>query len=256
MADHTLSEQAFERFRHIQIAAIAQGPGEEPRIEQVQHRVFDPADILVDGHPILRRGAIEGRTRTERAEANEIPGRIDKGVERVGFALRRFAADRAVDMLPGRMVVQRIAGLVEGDIFRQRDGQIRLRHRHSAAIRAMDHRHRAAPVTLARHTPVAQPVIDGAFAGAHLDQPVDGGTDRARHVESVQELGIDQRAVAGIGLVADRVGRRILFRRADDGNDVEPIFTGELQIALIVTGAAEDRAGAVFHQHEIGDIDR
>ena len=36
-----------------------------------------------------------------------------------------------------------------------------------------------------------------------------------------------------------------------------PLICGEPSvIALIVRGAAEDRAGAVFHQHEIGDVNR
>ena len=74
--------------------------------------------------------------------------RIDQG---------RFAAAlRAVDLLPGRMVVERIARLIEGGIARQFHRQIFFRHRHDAARRTMDHRDRTAPVALARDAPVAQ----------------------------------------------------------------------------------------------------
>ena len=44
---------------------------------------------------------------------------------------------------------QRIAGLVERHILGQRHRQIFLRHRHDAALGAMDRRDRAAPITLA-----------------------------------------------------------------------------------------------------------
>jgi hypothetical protein len=47
-------------------------------------------------------------------------------------------------------MVQRIAGLLEGDVVRQQDRQVLVRHRHDAAALAMDDRDRAAPVALAR----------------------------------------------------------------------------------------------------------
>ena len=34
------------------------------------------------------------------------------------------------------------------------------------------------------------------------------------------------------------------------------VLVDEVEVALVVRRAAEDGAGAVFHQHEIGDIDR
>ena len=36
----------------------------------------------------------------------------------------------------------------------------------------------------------------------------------------------------------------------------QAVFAREVQVALVVRRAAEDRAGAVIHQHEIRDIDR
>ena len=33
----------------------------------------------------------------------------------------------------------------------------------------------------------------------------------------------------------------------------QPVFAGKVEVALVVRRAAEDGAGAVFHQHEIGD---
>src|SRR5690606_30251547 len=34
------------------------------------------------------------------------------------------------------------------------------------------------------------------------------------------------------------------------------VLLREVEVALVVRGAGEDRAGAIFHQHEIRDIDR
>jgi hypothetical protein len=53
-------------------------------------------------------------------EAREIPGRIDEGVHRVGVAPRVPAAVRAGDVLACRVMVERVARLLERDIRRQR----------------------------------------------------------------------------------------------------------------------------------------
>ena len=44
--------------------------------------------------------------------------------------------------------------------------------------------------------------------------------------------------------------------RQDDGCYVQPVLPCEVQVALIVGRTAEDGTLAVFHQHEIRDIDR
>lgn len=62
------------------------------------------------------------------------------------------------------MTVERIAGLVESDVVWQLDRQVRLRHCHDTAIIAMDDRDRAAPITLAGNTPVAQTEVDLTLA--------------------------------------------------------------------------------------------
>src|SRR3546814_9022821 len=75
----------------------------EARVEQVEDRMFDAADILVDGQPARDHCGVERLVRRGAGEAEEIPARIDEGVERVGLAHRRAAARRAGDMLPRRM---------------------------------------------------------------------------------------------------------------------------------------------------------
>ena len=73
---------------------------------------------------------------------------------------------------------------------------------------------------------------------------------------AVEEARIDHAAVAVIGDVRDQEGFRVLTFGTDHRRISEAIFIDEIEVALVVCGAAEDRTGAVFHQHEIGDVDR
>ena len=167
---HALGEQAGERFLHRDVAGVLHRAGEEAGIQQVQDRVLDAADILVHRHPVIDRRLHQRDVGGRAAIAGEIPGAVDEGVERVGLPPGRGAAGRAGDVLPGRVVVQRVAGPVEGDVVGQAHRQLVVRHRHRAAGVAMDDRDRAAPVALAGHAPVAQPPVGQALADAQLFQ--------------------------------------------------------------------------------------
>ena len=162
---HALGEHAGERLVHTDVAGGLHGAGEEARVEQMQDRVLDAADILIDRHH-----AVDDRGRGRRVlvpwigEARKVPGRVDERVHGVGVAQRLAAALRAGDMLPGRMMVERVARLVEADILRQHDRQVLVRHRHHAACGAVDHRDRAAPIALPRDAPVAQAEVYLALA--------------------------------------------------------------------------------------------
>ena len=63
-------------------------------------------------------------------------------------------------------------------------------------------------------------------------------------------------AGAGIGLIPDGEGFRIGTIGHHHRQHRQLVFAREIQIALIVRGTAENRAGAVTHQHEIGDHHR
>ena len=56
--------------------------------------------------------------------------------------------------------------------------------------------------------------------------------------------------------IANAEACRIRPRRQHNGGHGKPIFAREIQIALIMRGAAENRTRAIFHQHEIRDPDR
>ena len=159
-------------------------------------------------------------------------------------------------MLPRRMAVERIARPVEGDVVRQFYGQVLLRHRHDTALVAMDRRNRATPVTLARHQPVAQAVLRCAFADAHFFEAGDHLRLGFLDTEPVQEIGVDDHAIVDERRIGDAEALGIGVGRRHHGQDRQAVFGGELVVALVVAGAAEDGTGAVFHQHEIGGIDR
>src|SRR5437879_1816713 len=72
---------------------VGQGLGVEPGVEQMEDGVGDTADVLVDRHPVLDQGLVEGHIGRPRvAEAKEVPRRVDEGVQGVGLPLRRPTA--------------------------------------------------------------------------------------------------------------------------------------------------------------------
>ena len=121
MADHALREEPGKRFRQLHMTGHAHRAGEEARIEQMQNRVLDAADILVDRQPVIDGGARHRLIGARAAEAREIPRGVDEGVERIGLARCRLPARRARHVFPGRVALERIARLIEADIFRQHD---------------------------------------------------------------------------------------------------------------------------------------
>ena len=125
----------------------------------------------------------------------------------------------------------------------------------------MDDRDRAAPVALTRYAPVAQLEIDltlglRPIADRRRLQPARHLLLRRLDRHAIEEARIDHQAVAVIGDLVDRESRGIDARRADDRRRAETIDVDEVEVALIVRRAAEDRACAVIHQDEVGDIDR
>src|SRR5229473_1214967 len=76
---------------------------------RMKKRVLDAADILVDRHqPVRHRGRGRRVLIPRIGEAREVPRRVDEGVHGVGFAQRLAAALGAGDVLPGRMMVERV----------------------------------------------------------------------------------------------------------------------------------------------------
>ena len=64
LRDHPLREQRPEGLLEVEVAEVRERLGEEARVHQVQDRVLDPADVLIDRHPLA--AAPPGPTRPRR----------------------------------------------------------------------------------------------------------------------------------------------------------------------------------------------
>src|ERR1700737_65528 len=93
------------------MAGRPHGAGEKSAVEQVKHRVLDPADVLVNRQPGIGQGAIGRRGFSPRiGKAGEIPRGVDERVLGVGFAASGPATGWTADVLPGRVMFKRVAG--------------------------------------------------------------------------------------------------------------------------------------------------
>ena len=249
---HALREEARERLTHrqVQFADIPHRAREGAGIEKVQHGMFDAADVLIDGQPV---GAL--RRIADRGKAGIVPGAVHERVQRIGLPARRLSAGGAVHVFPGRVMVQRIARLVEGHILRQAHRQHLRRHRHDAADLAINHRDRAAPIALAREAPVAQAVIDRTLTMFRGLEFRDRQALGLVHRKPVEEAGIEDSTRTGIGLVVNAEVFRGGVRRQDNRCHRQRELARKIEVALIVRRAAEDRAAAIARQHEVGGPD-
>jgi hypothetical protein len=69
---------------------------EEARVHQVQDRVLDAADVLIDRHPAVEDLRVPGGVVVAGVRvAQVVPGGVDERVHRVRLAPGRAAADRA-----------------------------------------------------------------------------------------------------------------------------------------------------------------
>ena len=78
---------------------------------------------------------------------------------------------------------------------------------------------------------------------------------RLLDAEAVEEGGIVDLPVIGIGGRLHGEGRRVGIRWQHDGDHGKAVFARKIEVALVMGRAAEDGAGAVFDEHEIGDVD-
>ena len=114
---------------------------------------------------------------------------------------------------------------------------------------------RRAPIALPGNAPVAQPPYGAPLAPA---ASLGAGDDRLLGVldrHAVEEVGVDDHPVARFGLALERlVGAGRIGR--DHAQDRQFVFGSEFEVALVMPRHAHHRAGAIFHQHEVGDEDR
>ncbi len=241
-------------------AHIAQGPREEAGIEQVQDGVLDAADVLVDRHPTGHQLRVERPVGGPRvAEAQEVPRRIHEGVHGVGLAGGRSAALWACRHAEGIARGQgRDTGRLELDVVGGEHGQLVLGHRHDAVVRAVDDGDRAAPESLPRHQPVAQPVVHRSHADAFGLQPLDGLRLGLGYVEAVEPPAVDLLARPGVRAAGTSVRAAPLIPALgwlDRAHDGQVVGLGEVPVAGIFGRDSHDGAGAVAHEHVVGHVD-
>ena len=88
--DHALGEEPREGLLDTDQVHVRERLHEAARVHQVQDRVLDAADVLVDRHPHVHGLAVPRRLVIVRvAVAQEVPGRVDERVHRVGLAAGR-----------------------------------------------------------------------------------------------------------------------------------------------------------------------
>jgi hypothetical protein len=125
----------------------------------------------------------------------------------------------------------------------------------------MHHGNRRAPVALTRKPPVTQAELGYTVAHALAFAKRDGGVDGFRPGRlGLPVEGQGPMDLFGLGRdksLATIFGLHVITSERNEGRDhIQPVFPREIEVALVMRRAAENRAGAVVHQDEVGDIDR
>ena len=220
----------------------------------MQNRMFYTTNILINGHPVVDGAAVQGLFSLGATKTGEIPSRINKSIECVCFSAPGLAACGTIHLSPGFMPVQGIAGPVESNVIRQNNGQVGFSNRHHAAIVAMNYGYGAPPIPLPRDTPISKPVHNFSCSEAACLGPTgDFGLGRI-DFHAVKEMRVREYAWANISLCFHRKLQWINAVRYHYRQYDKAIFAGEIQVTLVMSGAAKNGTGAIFDQHEISYV--
>ncbi len=218
--------------------------------------MFDAADVLVHGHPVVGLLLVKRRLGIARAGvAQEVPGGADKGVHGVRLPAGGPAAGGAAGLHERRIVLQaRDPAARELHLQGQLHRQVLLGNGHRAAAVAVDDGNRRPPVPLAGDQPVPQAV--GYFEIAlPLFPQVFGDFLHGFPVgQAVETPGIDQDAFPGVGLLHGVAGQ-VLPWRLDHYPDGQAVLAGKKKVALVVGRNPHYRSRSVAHNHVIAHQD-
>src|SRR5277367_961947 len=258
--DHALGEEALYGLVVLDEAEVAHHLRPEARIAEVQDRVLDAADVLIDGEPVFCSFRIEWTLVVLRARvAVEVPRRIDEGVHRVCLAARWAAAFWTRRVQKFRDFTQRRAALLRDlDIVGQQHWQLVVRNGNDAVLLAVKHRNGRAPVALATYAPVFQAKGDRRLAEAVF-------FGKGRHLllcflvaEGVELTGINQQAVLFCVGQGFRLGIAVPIlpaTRQDDDAHFDVVLLGEVVVTFVMRRDGHDGAGAVFGEDVVGNPD-
>src|SRR5690625_2872180 len=251
---HALREQAGEGLVEVDQAQIAHDARPEACIQQMQNRVFDAADVLVHGHPVIIALVDHSFVVVGAGVAHEVPRRIHEGIHGVGFATGICAALRAFAVQKGLVLFQRVSAAVGNQVFGQQDRKLGFGHGNRAAIGAVNDGDGGAPVALARNAPVAQTPGDLFVAQPLFNQVGGNGFNGFVAAQAVVFAGIDGAAVflVAVPVLPLPVGK-VLAVDVDDLPDGQAVLVGELEIAFVVRRHAHDGTVAIGHQDIVAD---
>ncbi len=220
---------------------------DKARIKKVQNRVFNAADILVNGEPLVDSFLVKGLCVVLGGQvAQEIPRAVNKGVHCVGFALCVLAALWALCVHESCARQKRgLAAAFKFNVSWQKHRKLFVRHGHHAAVRAIDNRNRSAPVTLARDEPVAKLEVDRCLSDFFFFHPCGDFPFSVFVLKPVKFAGVNKCAGLGIGFFENRV--RVHVRALDYIDEFKAVFSREYKVARVVGRNGHYRAGAIFH---------
>ena len=199
-------------------ARVVQHLVPEPRVEEMQHGVFGAADIQIHRHPVTLQLRIHQAARIVGIdEAQVVPARARPLRHGVGLAARRPSAGRIGRVQPVRGLGQRPLRRTAGpEVLQVRERQRQFGFRKGTRNAVHEHdRKRFAPVTLAAEQPVAQTVGDPRPTPAAPIKPVHRGLFGLLHAHAVQELAVDNHALAAEGRVL------VALRRLNGAYDLQ-----------------------------------
>ena len=255
--EHTLCEEVLERLVKLHQPHVTHDFRPEAGIEQMQHGVFDTADVLIHRHPVVVARIDHGSVAVGRAVALEVPGAVHKRVHRIGFTLSISTALRALALEERFALVERIAAAVRDQILGQNDRQILFGHRDGTAVRAVDDRNRGAPVALTGDAPVTQTELHLLFTQAPGTQIGGNGVHAFLDAETVVFAGVHQVGVAGLVTVPflPGVGGEGFPFDSHHLTDREVVFRGKSEVTFVMSRHSHHGAFTVAHEDVVGDPD-
>ena len=259
VVDHlALVHELRERLGEPDHAQVVEHLGEEPRVEQVQDRVLDPARVLADRHPPVDVLAAERAVLVpRRAVPEQVPARVDERVHRVGVARGLAAA------ATGRRRASRWDG-VRAAI--PRPAGSRRRRAAAPAARRRARRPRRRPGSARSGS--ARPSTAGGSAASRAAGSAPWRSPRPSRRSHAATFAIEPGECSpsngplltitpscGIASVIASASIGSEPSRLDHDPHRQAVLPCEREVALVVRGHGHDRAGAVLHQHVRRGVD-
>ena len=259
--DHPLVEQPQERLAEGEQPHLVQHLHEESRVEQVQRRraprrrctgrpAASSRDLLVPRRLVVARVRV----------AEEVPGRVDERVHRVRLALGRAAAASGTSSQPSPRPPP-AATCPSAGSRRSRAAAQAARRRARARGRSRRSRRSGSGSPSSAAARSASRAAGSGSSPRRGRAPASHATivrlpsGAGRPVNSPELTSTSSSVCATYAPVRRASAGRPAGRR-DDLADLDAVLLGERVVALVVGGHGHDRAGAVLHQHVVGDPDR